>query len=441
MSFYRKYLIVPCLLTLAILASCRKDPPVLDNPYGKPQLRCDTLYPVVFVHGFLASGDTWAEQVMRFQKNDYCDTLLYVFDWNTLGGGNSADLLDQFVDAVRQRTGKSKVHLVGHSAGGGLCYSYCEDPARAAKVASYVHIGSSAQSSPAGSSDEVRTLCISSPEDAVTGATTITGAVNVTLPGQDHLQVATSVESFMHMYEFFTFRKPDYPLVNQGSQPVKVGGRVVTLGENTPKAGATVHIYEVIRESGFRKRPDPDFALTTDAQGYFGPVVLKPGQPYEFVVWGSPGERPIHYFREGFRRDNPCVYLRTLPPPTSLAGLLLAGLPSSPQQSVLAVFTSNQAVISGRDTLAVQGTTFSTPDYTPASQTVIALFLFDSNNNQSSDFFVPLPFNLLNQFMSARDYYLPTQPPASIPLFFNGRWLMIPNYPSDTEGILVAVFE
>ncbi|MCS6981035.1 MAG: alpha/beta fold hydrolase [Flavobacteriales bacterium] len=441
MSFIKKFLIILLLLTLSILESCRKDPPVLDNPYGKPQLRCDTLYPVVFVHGLLASGDTWAEQLMRFQKNDYCDTLLYVFDWNTLSGGNSADLLDQFVDAVRLRTGKPKIHLVGHSAGGGLCYNYCEDPTRAAKVASYVHIGSSSQSSPAGSLDEVPTLCISSPDDAVTGATTITGAVNVSLPGKDHLQVATSVESFIHMYEFFTFRKPDYPLVNQGNQPVKVSGRVVILGENTPKAGATVHIYEVIQESGFRKRPDPDFALITDAEGYFGPVELKPGQPYEFVVWGSAGERPIHYFREGFRRDNPCVYLRTLPPPNSLAGLLLGGLPSSSHQSVLAVFTSNQAVISGRDTLAVQGTTFSTPEYTPASQSVIALFLFDANHNQSSDYFIPMPFNLLNQFISARDYFLPAQPPASIPLFFNGRWLMIPNYPSDTEGILVAVFE
>lgn len=422
--------------------ACRKDPPVLDNPYSKPQLGCDTLYPIIFVHGFLASGDTWAEQIMRFEKNDYCGQKLFVFDWNTLGGGNSTALLDQFVDEVRTVTGMPKVHLVGHSAGGGLCYSYCEDPVKASKVATYVHIGSSSQSSPAGSSDEVPTMCISSPDDATTGPSTVTGALNISLPGKDHLEVATAEESFRHMYEFFTLRKPDYTLVGPASDgtTVRVSGRVVTLGENAPKPGASVRIFELIPASGFRKRPDPDFQISADATGRFGPVALRAGIPYEFEVTGAPGERPIRYFREGFRRDNPCVYLRTLPPPTSLAGLLLAGLPSSPDQSVLAVFTANQAVISGRDTLAVSNTLFSTPDFTPASNTVIALFLFDANNNQQSDFTVPVPFNLMNQFLSARDYFIPAHPPQIVSLFFNGKTLKIPNYPSN-DGIIVAVFE
>lgn len=430
------------MLTASILVSCYKDPPVLDNPYAKPQLGCDTLYPILFVHGFLASGDTWAEQVMRFEKNDYCGHLLFVLDWNTLGGGDNTTLLDHYVDQVRNLTGKTKVHLVGHSAGGSLCYAYCEDPTRAAKVASYVHIGSSSQASPAGASDEVPTLCISSPDDAVAGASTITGALNVVLPGLDHLQVATAVESFIRMYEFFTYRKPDYPLVGHVDvHTVKVSGRVVTLGENTPKNGASVRIYEVIKESGFRKRPTPDFSLNADPQGRFGPVELKAGQPYEFEVIGAPGERPIHYFREGFRQDNPCVYLRTLPPPTSLAGLLLGGLPASPNQTVLAIFTANQAIVSGRDTLWVQNTEFSTASFTPASNTVIALFLFDANNDQASDVSVPPPFNLLNQFISARDFYLPSNPPASIPVYFNRKKMNIPNYPSDSGGILVCIFE
>lgn len=442
----KKLLSVPCLAVVLLFSAgygCRKDPPVLDNPYSKPQLGCDTLLPVIFVHGFLASGDTWAEQIMRFEKNDYCGQKLFVFDWNTLGGGNNPALLDQFVDEVRALTGMPKVHLVGHSAGGGLCYSYCEDPARAAKVASYVHIGSSSQASPAGPSDEIPTMCLSSPDDATTGPSTITGAINISLPGLDHLQVATSMETFQYLYEFFTSRKPDYPLVGPApnGSSVRVSGRVVTLGENTPKPGALIRIFELIPASGFRKRPDPDFQVSADAAGRFGPVTLRAGIPYEFEVTGAPGERPVRYFREGFRRDNPCVYLRTLPPPTSLAGLLLAGLPSSPEQSVLAVFTANQAVISGRDTLVVGNTLFSTPDFTPASNTVIALFLFDANTNQQSDFTVPPPFNLLNQFLSARDFYISTQPLRSVSVYFNRKVLKIPTYPSDTEGILVAVFE
>lgn len=220
-----------------------------------------------------------------------------------------------------------------------------------------------------------------------------------------------------------------------------MSGRVVALGENTPKPGAQIRIFELIPASGFRKRPEPDFQLSANNSGHFGPVTLKAGVPYEFEVTGAPGERPVRYFREGFRRDNPCVYLRTLPPPTSLAGLLLSGLPASPDQSVVAIFTANQAVVSGRDTLLVNNTILSTPDFTPASNTVIALFLFDANNNQQSDLTVPPPFNLLNQFLSARDYFIPAFPPQPVTLFFNGRILKVPNYPSDSDGIIVAVFE
>jgi pimeloyl-ACP methyl ester carboxylesterase len=41
--------------------------------------------PIVFLHGFLASGDTYAKQVIRFREQGYCADHLQVFDWNTLG--------------------------------------------------------------------------------------------------------------------------------------------------------------------------------------------------------------------------------------------------------------------------------------------------------------------------------------------------------------------
>ena len=75
--------------------------------------------PVVFVHGFLGSGDTWAPQVQRFVSNGVCHDRFFAFDWNSTGGGAADLLLEKFIDSVLVLTGAEKVHLAGHSAGGG----------------------------------------------------------------------------------------------------------------------------------------------------------------------------------------------------------------------------------------------------------------------------------------------------------------------------------
>ena len=177
-----KRLLIFCLALLA-LGSCKHDPDLLSlndvtlypndsNVVPPPPSGCnDTVTPVVMMHGLLASGDTWVNQVMRFQANNYCASKLWVFDWNTLssfgGGGNTDEILDAFIDSVLAVTGASQVNLVGHSAGGGTGYSYLSNPSYAAKVAHYVHIGSGAQSAPAGSSGQVPTLNIYSTDDQV----------------------------------------------------------------------------------------------------------------------------------------------------------------------------------------------------------------------------------------------------------------------------------
>lgn len=443
MKQIRKITNVYFALALLAVASCRKDKDPNPNPDNPPAGSvCDSVYPVIFLHGFLASGDTWANQVMRFSSNGYCDNLLYAYDWNTVGGGSDVNKLDAFIDSVLAWTGKKKVELVGHSAGGGYGYNYCEDTARAKKVAHYVHIGSSSQSSPAGKNDEVPTLCISSPDDLVAGNSTITGATNVTLPGKDHYEVATCAEAFDAMYRFFRggVAPKTTAITPQGSE-VKVSGRAVTLGENKPLANATIKIYEVNPNTGQRLQGTPNYTLTANANGYWGPQTIKANTKYEFeIISGVSGDRVIHYYREGFVRSNPLVYLRTIPQ-GGLAGTLLAGLPKNDNQSVLAIFTADQATIHGRDSLIVNNTVLSTPQITPANKTVIAMFLYDDNNNQQTDLTQPTLFSFVNQFLTARDFYFQTATPSAITLRFNGRNLHVPNLKSNTDGIIVAVFD
>ncbi len=430
------------LVLLALLftgvSSCCKDKKDNTQP---PDTHCQTLHPIVFVHGFLASGDTWASQMMRFTSNGYCDNLLYAYDWNSVGGATDQAALDAFIDTVLARTGATQVDLVGHSAGGGYGYSYCADTTRAKKIAHYVHVASSSQTSPAGVNDEVPTLNLSSATDAVAGVTTITGATNITLTGKDHYQVATSEEAFVELYKFFNDGNAPATSAITPQTDITVSGKAVTLGENAPLNGATVSIYEVNPDNGSRLHASADFTLTADAKGMWGPQKIKTNTRYEFEVKSTvAGTRTIHYYREGFTHTNPLVYLRTIPT-SGLAGSLLASLSDNDNQSVVAVFTASQATVAGRDSLSVDNVVLSTTAITPASATVIAMFLFDANNNQQSDFTVPGLFGVLNTFLTARDMYFQTTTAHAVPLYFNGRTLNVPNLKSHTDGVIVGVFD
>lgn len=431
-------------LTLAFALSLTSYACRDDDDMGMPDPpACDsTLTPIVFVHGFLASGDTYATQAQRFTSNDYCPDYLYAFDWNTLGNQSEAiTQLDALIDQVLQTHGAEKIHLAGHSAGGGLCYNYLSDPIRAAKVAKYVHIGSTEQAGPAGPGGSTPTANIWSAGDKVVPGKDIPGATNISFTDLDHYQVATSAESFEAMFSFFNDGKTPATTTITPENAIELKGRVVTLGENKAQQGASVEIYETDPATGKRLRTAPDVALTTDANGNWGPWNAKPGAPYEFFVRTTNAtDRPIHYYREGFTRSNRMVYLRMFPPPTSLAGLLLAGIPKDDDQTVLAVFSANQAVVYQRDQLAVNGIPFATDAYANANKTSIAFFLYDDGDGQSSGN-IHAAFNFLTSFLVGVDYFMPTAPEGSIELYFNGRTLFVPNWKSDAEGVVVAVFD
>jgi triacylglycerol esterase/lipase EstA (alpha/beta hydrolase family) len=59
--------------------------------------------PIVFVHGFLGSGDTYATQFQRFLANGYLPSQLNVFDWNSVGAkNNTINYLDSFIFSTIQ---------------------------------------------------------------------------------------------------------------------------------------------------------------------------------------------------------------------------------------------------------------------------------------------------------------------------------------------------
>lgn len=395
--------------------------------------------PIVFVHGFLASGDTYEKQIQRFMANGICKERMFTFDWNSLGAQNNVIRLNIFIKKILEETETNQVFLVGHSAGSGLGYSLLSAANRAENVAKYVHLAGNPQNKPAGPQGSVPTLNIYSDADFAVSGADIPGARNLNLIDKDHYEVATSLETFVEMYDFFFDELPSVVDLYDASPLIEIRGKMLSFGENLPAVGAYLEVYELDDESGFRITTEPQFTRRALADGFWDPIEVKRGVYYEFLVYtGLPGDRPVHYYREPFTFPDPTVYIRSYPPLLSVGSLFLGGIPKTNEMSTVAFFGASQAAINGRDILKLNNVELSTPELSSADQTLIALFCYDngdgvSSYNRSSDFAV-FPF------LNGADVYLPTSPMETITMEFNNRKLNMRNWPSLNDGVSVAVF-
>ncbi len=400
-----------------------------------------TRTPIVFAHGFLAAGDTWALQFQRFVENGHCPERLFAFDWNSLTQDLTAPTLelDAFIDSVTRTTGAAQVDLVGHSAGGGLGYAYLADADRAKKVRRYAHVASFHEDGPAGPNGKTPTLNLWSDGDLVAGAGDITAATNDKIPGIDHYSVATSAPSFVALWQFFDDGTPPAVTDVRPDDVLTLNGKALTLGENSPELGADVTVW-ALDAQGAHRDAVPAFTAKLGADGHFGPFSATPGVSYAFVVKSAAADKPpITYFRPPFTRSDALVYLRTLPSADSLAGTLLAVVPFDDKATVLIVFSASRAIITGQDSLTVDGTQIATPDLADAKHTAIAFFVFDADSNGKSDG-TPVALFQSFAFLSGVDQYLTPTGTTPIAVVLNGRQVNVPHQPSKTVGPVVVVF-
>src|SRR5438034_1316342 len=86
--------------------------------------------PVLFVHGVESAGSNFASQQMRFESNGYPHGWVEALDYNSLGAaaenynGEVEKQIEEAIAALKQRTGKSQVDVVGHSEGTKVMYHY-----------------------------------------------------------------------------------------------------------------------------------------------------------------------------------------------------------------------------------------------------------------------------------------------------------------------------
>jgi pimeloyl-ACP methyl ester carboxylesterase len=414
----------------------------------KPDYR-DDVNPIIFVHGGSGSGAQFASQAMRFTANGYDPAYLGVVEYNSsaVDADSSADqafifdLIDDRIAELQAVTGRSQVTLMGHSFGTTWSHLYLADPAHAAKVAHYVNIDGRPAAAPPGG---VPTLALwaGAVNRPVQGE--IVGATNVTIPNQEHVEVATSRESFVEMFRFLTGEDPSSSAIVPEHGKIELSGRAVIFPDNAPLEGATVEIWRVLPKSGKRKgrKPKASFVLGPDGAFTFAG---HPKHTYEFVVIRA-GELPLHYFYERFPRSDRLIRLNVAP-------LLEPFFSRVPTHTGLAAIRYKEYWGdrgAENDVLSIDGTDVINPTTAPSGMVgaaSVAFFVQDVDLDFVTNLTtVPFPFTIA-PFLTGVDLYLPVGPtPLVIVVVPRGdesatRTIVVRRIPSDQGRIAVQLHD
>ena len=370
--------------------------------------------PIVFIHGGSGSGGQFESQALRFESNLYPPEYIHVLEYDSRLTIETMDdvwtRLDRLIAEIQEKTGADQIDLIGHSYGGFVSYGYMESSTeRAMTIARYVSLDSFSSPHdyiPAG----VQTLALWAQYGTCQGCS-ITGATNITIPNQTHVQLATSAESFVEMYKFLTGRKPFTKyILPQLHGRIEIAGRAVLFPQNIGVQGAALELWEINGETGMRKGKIPRAVFTIDETGAWGPVTVKRGAHHEFALVRE-GIFTHHFYVEPFIRSDYLVRLNAEKPGTGLGDYMTV----SDHHTNMVIIRYNELrgdQGEGNDILEINGVNVVSPATHPMSRFINATFVFDKGADGVSNLGVTIfPFNLIT-FMAGVDLFIPgTTPP------------------------------
>ena len=309
------YPMLAAMLSAMALTGCNSDSSDDDtgaDAGGSPtELSDEVVRPLVFVHGGAGSAAQYMSQAMRFASNGYPQDYIYAFEYPGVAPHDPAEL-DAFIDKVLEETGEDQVYLVAHSMGtyvghqgilpwSGQNYTgYLMVPEYAGKVAKYIGLdGRSGEACPGG------VPCIGI-FDANDGR--VLGEETYYLEDQEHVETATSAESFALQFRFLTGQEPSQTGIEPQEGPVSISGRSVIFPANTGTDGATVQIWPVDAATGMRSADDPVATFTVGEDGQWGPAELSPQAHYEMTLVRD-GHSDMHFYLQPLPRDTRFVRL------------------------------------------------------------------------------------------------------------------------------------
>jgi pimeloyl-ACP methyl ester carboxylesterase len=232
---------------------------------------------------------------MRFVANGYPADRIVAYDHDGAGldiPGYAAGLTE-VVDETLAEFDVEQVYLIGHSRGTAVGNLFLSDPAQAAKVAKYVAI----DGRPCPEPQPVP--CIA-PNQAQ-------------FPGQTHVEVATSKESFAAQYGFLVGEAPEVVDIVPQREPVEISGRAVNFPANTGRE-ATLDIWAIDTETGARTGDEPRASVELGPDGEFGPIELENGAHYEYALSADSSPVVHHLYLQPYVRSSAFVRLLSSEP-------------------------------------------------------------------------------------------------------------------------------
>lgn len=401
------------------------------------------LRPMIFVHGFLGSGQQFEAQALRFASNGYPEDLIEMFEHDSLSfPGSQVEVfarLDTLIADLQESSGAEQVNLLGHSQGTGLVQGYLNSNAeRAADVAQYVNLdGSPGGTVPA----TVETLAIWGEGDP---GRQIPGATNVQFAEQAHTEVVNSPETFATIYEFFTGEEPEVgEVVREPADEIEVSGRAIFFPQNTGATNVVLNIYEVDGETGLRLDDEPVATFEPTPNGDWGPFDADGDTYYEFAL--ARDDLTHHIFMQRFVRSTRWARLLTSEP----GGLADSFWEFSDDHENLVVFRNKEWWADqgeASDTLSVNGESILNAANSPRTNRTIGIFVHDFGLDRRSDLATPVsPTGL--PFLTGVDLFIPAaDPPTGTvaveaePRLGDGTEVVcVPNYSSTHNRVSVQL--
>ena len=364
--------------------------------------------PVIFVHGGTGSGAQFETQALRLTSNGYAADRIAVHEYDSTFGTTTMEQvwagLDDLIAELLADTGADGVDLLGHSLGTTVSQGYLNSsPDRAARVAHYVNIDGRTAASPPGGVD---TLAVWGEGDQTRQ---IVGAQNYYAPGQSHVQVATSAETFAQIYEFLTGRPPKTTNVVPNGR-IRLSGEANVFPQNQGADGFTLRIFEIDRHTGQRERQSPDATFAIGADGAWGPFEAHAGKRYEFALTRTDGSVHHLYFQPFLRSDHLVRLLTTRPG----EGLDILREPSDTTAAFGVIRYKEMWGDQGanNDTLEINGVNILNAATAPRTKRVNAMFVGDDDLDGVTDLSAPVQPWFSLPFISAVDLVVPaTTPP------------------------------
>ena len=366
----------------------------------------DKALPIVFVHGFSGSAQQFTSQAMRFVANGFPADRLRAYEHDGAGMGVADFIpgLDAMVDEVREKFGTDQVFLIGHSRGTSVSSTYLSVPERAEKVAKYISLDG-------GGCANISVPCASPAQ-----STNMRPGQTHPLPGQKHVEVATSKESFAVQWEFLFGEAPEVLEIVKQKAPVEISGRAVNVPANTGREGTKLEVWELADESGMRAEDEPLAKFDIGADGAWGPVTVDPEKRYELVL--KDGDYQHHFYEQPFLRSSEFIRLRSGPRDST------SRMNTNVGDHHAAVTVSRMREWTQTDTLEV-GEESESGDAEPKNvlseatgESRIAIYLHDDAATPGESTLQLLPWFPQQPFQTGIDIYLPSsdEPDGTITL-------------------------